>query len=80
MMCYSAWEAFVKLNQRRGSSGFGVNPISLQDIHAYSNLYSIVLEPWEIDLICAFDNEVLISHSKQAEKSKAQNSTKSRKK
>lgn len=79
-MCYTAWEAFAKLNQRRTSNGFGVNPIGYEAIAAYCNLYSVVLEPWEIDLICAFDNEVLIAHSKQVEKSKAQNSTRTRKK
>lgn len=78
-VCFAAWEAFAKLNQRRTSNGFGINPITYNDIDTYCNLYQVTLEPWEIDLICAFDNEVLIAHNKQAEKARAQNSTKPRK-
>lgn len=78
--CYTAWEAFAKMNARRTSNGFGINPITYSEIDSYCSLYQLVLEPWELDLICAFDNEALISHSKQAQQAQKQNSAKSKRK
>lgn len=57
--CYHLWKIFIDLHNTRQNSGFGVSPISYLEIEAYSRLYSIELDPWELDLLKKFDSEVL---------------------
>lgn len=66
------WQDFIALHNKRSSNGFGVNPISYQDMHAYFALTKYSPEQWELDLINALDGVFLeIQHKKQeAEKNK----------
>lgn len=63
--CYGAWKAFVELHDARGSNGFGINPISYTDILAYCTLTQNQLDPWEVDLVRAFDREAMKAHHEQ---------------
>lgn len=63
------WEDFLQLNSTR-PSGFGVSPISYSEIKAYSELYGIDFEPWEVTLIKLFDAEAIrFYNEKQAKES-----------
>lgn len=64
--CYESWKVFVELHDARGSNGFGINPISYQDLLAYCQLTHTYLEPWEVDLIRKFDREALKVYQEQA--------------
>lgn len=66
------WQDFIALHNKRSSNGFGVNPISYQDMSSYFTLMKHSPEQWEIDLINALDAVFLeIQHKKQeAEKNK----------
>ena len=72
--CYKVWKIFIELNNKRSSNGFGVNPISYQEMHAYCQLHGTELELWEITVINKFDSVVLDLYSKkqEAEQRKAQ--------
>lgn len=48
------WGVFGELNVGRGS-GFAPNPIAWADILAWSVLYSIRLDPWELDALRLLD-------------------------
>ena len=50
------WQAFNRLSRRRGSNGFGVNPISWSDIDAFVRNSKVALRPWEISLIEDLDD------------------------
>lgn len=50
------WAAFLRLANRRGSNGFGANPISWTELEAFSRLSGLRLTPWEIETIEMLDN------------------------
>ena len=62
------WSYFIALHNKRGSNGFGVNPISYQEMLAYFTLIDYMPEQWEIDLISKLDSVFLEVHHKQQEK------------
>ena len=59
------WHWFLQLNSQRTSKGFGVNPITNQDMWFFFQLEGIEPESWELDLIRKFDQVALQSYSKQ---------------
>lgn len=52
------WKIFIDLHNTR-SVGFAENPISYSEIKAYSELFNINLEEWEVMLICKLDRTYL---------------------
>ena len=45
------WTTFIRLHNRRGSSGFGPSPILWSDIDSFTRLSGFVLAPWELEII-----------------------------
>ena len=62
------WHWFLQLNSQRTSNGFGVNPITNQDLWFFFQLENVEPQPWELNLIRKFDRVVLEIYSKQQEK------------
>lgn len=62
------WNWFLQLNSQRTSNGFGVNPITNQDMWFFFQLEGIEPESWELDLIRRFDRVALECSSEQQEK------------
>lgn len=50
------WRAFQRLHTRRGSNGFGPNPISWPEIDAFVRHSKFELAPWEIEIIETLDD------------------------
>ncbi len=50
------WRVFIRLHSRRGSNGFGANPITFADIEAFIRLSGTRLVPWEVEVIEELDN------------------------
>lgn len=61
------WSAFRRLSARRGSNGFGINPISWPDIDAFVRHSKMPLAPWEVRLIEELDDLFRVEQAKQAE-------------
>lgn len=72
------WHWFLQLNSQRTSNGFGMNPITNQDMWFFFQLEGIEPEPWELNLIRQFDRVALEVYSKQQEKKNSTNKTKKR--
>nr|WP_316415304.1 hypothetical protein [Mesoterricola silvestris] len=53
-----AWAWFRDLSKRR-PRGFDASPLQWSDIDAYFTRMEITTRPWEIRLICAFDDAFL---------------------
>jgi len=51
------------------------NPISYQEIDAFNRLTCAGLGPWEVDLICRLDNEVMKAAAEQIGKGGSQEPT-----
>lgn len=64
------WYWFLQLNSQRTSNGFGINPITNQDMWFFFQLEGIEPESWEINLIRQFDRVVMEIHSQQQEENK----------
>lgn len=62
------WYWFLQLNSQRTNNGFGVNPITNQDMWFFFQLEGIEPEPWELDLIRRFDRVALDVANKQKNK------------
>lgn len=66
-MCY-VWEYFIRLNKKRTSSGFGVNPLTYSDMESFFRLNEIQVSPDEIQLIEILDDLMLEHYAKESEK------------
>jgi len=66
-MFHYLWRDFIKLNSSRTSNGFGVNPISYTEIYAYYSLNKTDIQPWEVEVLEAFDRVVLNLYAKKSE-------------
>jgi hypothetical protein len=64
---YHVWKMFIELDSVRTNNGFGYNPISYTEIHAYCVLNQIDLDDWELELIRRFDKVVLNIYSERQE-------------
>ena len=67
----NVWYWFLQLNSQRTSNGFGLNPITNQDMWFFFQLEGIEPEPWELNLIRQFDRVALEVAYKQQEKKKS---------
>lgn len=65
---YHVWNWFLQLNSQRTSNGFGMNPITNQELWFFFQLERIEPESWELNLIRKFDAEVMEMSSKQQKK------------
>lgn len=65
------WQWFLRLNNRRTSTGFGVNPIGYTDILALFQLLQYQPLPWEVDMIERFDVIAMEEYDKQIKKNQA---------
>jgi len=61
------WQWFLKLSNR-GPSGWGVSAIPYSEIRAFFELIGVVPEPYEVEIIEAFDRVAINHYSKQQEK------------
>lgn len=59
------WSIFLRLHNRRGSSGMGLAPIGWGEIADFSRLTQIRLQPWEIEFIEALDDAYLAAGAKK---------------
>lgn len=71
--CVYVWKWFIDLHNARGSSGFGINPISYVEIKAYFDLIDTQPEEWEVNIIKRFDNEALLAYAKEAKEAEKRN-------
>lgn len=74
--CIQVWNYFMLLNASRTSSGFGVNPISHQEMLAFFTLEQTIPEPWEIDAIRMFDGVALKQIAENSKKKEKENKPK----
>lgn len=70
------WEWFLRLNRKRQSSGFGVNPITYSEILSFFQLIGYSPQPWEIDMIELFDDAAMEEYSKEMKKEQKKSSSK----
>lgn len=56
MALMHVWRMFLRLSSRRGSNGFGVNPISWSEIDAFVRNSRVKVAPWEIEVIEMLDD------------------------
>lgn len=59
------WNIFMQLNDTRGSNGYGMNPISFQEIEAMIRLTGNPLRSWEVEIIRAMDAAFLAIANRQ---------------
>lgn len=50
------WRAFGRLSSRRGSNGFGINPIGWSEFDAFLRLTKTRLTPWEVAQVEMLDD------------------------
>lgn len=62
------WYWFLQLNSQRTSNGFGINPISNQDMWFFFQLEKIEPESWELDLIRKFDSVAMQKYAERQKK------------
>lgn len=70
------WEYFLRLNRKRTSNGFGVNPIPFTEIESFFRLNQIEYSPDEVFLIELLDNLALEHFQKESEKNNKNKSKK----
>lgn len=60
------WNWFMELEAARGGNGYGINPLSFAEIHAWTQLTRVQPVPWEIDAIKRIDAvRIRISNEKK---------------
>lgn len=77
-MLYECWGWFLKLNSKRGSNGFGVNPLSYSEILSFFELIEYRPSAWELELIERLDQVVMEVYSEQQEKKQREQEQKSK--
>ncbi|HEY4712822.1 MAG TPA: hypothetical protein VIH30_01050 [Aquirhabdus sp.] len=60
------WHYFIQMNKKRGSNGFGANPLTFTEIRSWCELKKITLEQWELDAIDAIDEAYISESAKDA--------------
>lgn len=55
---------FNKIRRRKGSNGFGLNPIEGPDIESFQRRHFISLAPWEQDIIEMLDDLFMAEQAK----------------
>lgn len=74
-MFVECWQWFLRLNNKRTSNGFGVNPISYQEIQAFFGLLEYIPHDWELYLLEQFDVIMLNSYVENIPKEKSKQPT-----
>lgn len=77
-MFYEVWGWFLRLNSKRGSNGFGVNPIQYSEICSFFELMQYTPSAWELELIERLDSVVLEVYAEQQEKKQREQEAKSK--
>lgn len=54
-LLYDLWRSFLAMHSARGRGMSGMEPITHQGIQAYSALYGVRFEEWELAAIRALD-------------------------
>lgn len=62
------WSWFLRLNNRRQSSGFGYNPLSYSEIAAFFDLLEYSPQQWELEVIEVLDSVAMKHFEKEADK------------
>ena len=62
------WEWFWEMASGRGSSGFGPQPLSWQDMVAWASISGIELQPWQAVIIRSMDRAWLAAVAEQSKK------------
>jgi len=57
---------FKELNATRGSSGFGMGPITWQEMDAFGRVRGFPMAGWEVQLVRQMDEAMLVAAAKQA--------------
>jgi len=68
------WEWFLRLNRKRQSSGFGVNPIPYSEILSLFQLLRYEPQSWELEMIELFDEVAMEEYSKEMKKEQKKSS------
>lgn len=58
----------MRLHHRRGSNGMGANPISWNDLDAFTRLSGFTLAPWEIEIMEMLDGVYFTEQAKTHKK------------
>lgn len=53
------WGWFCELMARRGTNGFGVNPIGFDELDAWCRVLGRTLTPWEVRVLLRLDDTAL---------------------
>lgn len=69
------WSWFLKLSNRR-PQGMGVSAISYSEMLAFFELIGVVPEPYEIEVIEAFDRVAMKHHQDKEDRDRAKNKAK----
>jgi hypothetical protein len=57
------WRVYLRIRRRKGSSGFGKQPLEWSDIDAFLRLTATSLAPWEIELLEDLDDLFLVDYT-----------------
>lgn len=67
------WDYFLRLNQKRTSNGFGVNPLSYTEVKNFFELLQITTDPFEVEVLMLLDNVAMEHFQKESEKNNKKN-------
>lgn len=74
------WKYFSDLNRKRTGTGYGPLPLQYSEILAYFNLYKIIYEPIEIEIISILDDVAMGVYVEQIKEDTARQNSKIKKK
>lgn len=75
-MFFEVWGWFLKLNKRRTSNGFGINPLTYSEILSFFHLQEYYPCSWELSMIEEWDDVVMEVYQEQQERKKKQEESK----
>jgi hypothetical protein len=61
---HHVWRCFIRLSNRRPSTGFGGGMIPFSEIEAFQRLTGYRFSPWEVEQIETLDHVYVAEHSK----------------
>lgn len=77
-ICKDVWIAFVRLQNSKVDTAEGFTPITFSEILAYSQLYEIKFDDWELHLLHIFDGIARELTIKQLKEEQAKHKTRKR--
>jgi hypothetical protein len=57
------WRIYLRIRRRKGSGGFGAQPLEWSDLGAFLRLTAMSLAPWEIELLEDLDDLFLVDYT-----------------